>query len=73
MCAIHSDFSVAVAAYTVKDFFGLMICQPLRRPEKDKTASVMQWRGHPTETGLFLLVPPTCGMTCHQDSTPLFL
>ena len=28
MCAIHSDFSVGVAANTANDFLGLMICQP---------------------------------------------
>ena len=28
MCAIHSAFSVGVAANTAKDFFGEIICQP---------------------------------------------
>lgn len=33
MCAIHSAFSVAVAAYTVNDLLGLMICHPFLLPE----------------------------------------
>ena len=28
ICAIHSAFSVLVAAYTANDFFALMICHP---------------------------------------------
>ena len=31
MCAIHSFFSVAVAAYTTNDFLGLIIFHPLRK------------------------------------------
>lgn len=33
MCAIHSDFSVAVAAYTAKDLVGVLMSQPLRNSE----------------------------------------
>jgi len=34
ICAIHSAFSVLVAAYTANDFFALMICHPFFKSEK---------------------------------------
>ena len=35
ICAIHSDFSVAVAAYTVNDLVVLIICQPFFKSKKE--------------------------------------
>ena len=34
MCAIHSAFSVGVAAKTAKDFFGEITCQPFFQAEE---------------------------------------
>ena len=36
MCAIHSAFSVGVAAKTAKDFFGEITCQPFFQAEEEE-------------------------------------
>lgn len=35
ICAIHSAFSVGVAANTVKDLLALMICQPFLKSKDE--------------------------------------
>ncbi|TNN36966.1 hypothetical protein EYF80_052870 [Liparis tanakae] len=49
MWFIHSDFSVAVAAYTAKDLVGVLMSQPLRRSPSSGTVS---------------MVTPSSGMMC---------
>ena len=44
MCAIHSAFSVGVAAKTAKDFFGEITCHPFfqaKERERERESSVL--------------------------------
>ena len=63
MCAIHSDFSVAVAANTANDFLGLIICHPWRRAAgRNKRTR----NGHGKSTKMHLSSGQICSTNVHR-------